>query len=235
MKKRSLTTIFFAAVMMLTLVGCSTNPMGQGFAFNNDDDFDDDYDLDTDDDDFDDDFDDDDIDIDDIEDDDDEYIADVSSGGNALSEYDLYFEYEGEIVSIHDDIETIIDTLGAADKESMLNGQKVYTWGTFPLMLSVVTVEDEITGEEKVYQIATTDATVRTLEDIGCGDTEEDVIKAYGEPHARNRIDDESHDIAYFDGDYGIIFGFYDGSETISMVAYVNYFTNMDDVRIGDF
>ena len=111
------------------------------------------------------------------------------------------FLYDGNIISILNNAQSVLDGLGATNKvDTQMTGVNCYNNGKDDI--NVYT--REINGEEVVTQISISDASVSTTRQIKVGSSEEDVRKAYGEP-----IDEtvEGNTLLTYDGDgYTIMF-----------------------------
>lgn len=123
------------------------------------------------------------------------------------------FAYNGKIISVKDDLQTILDNLGAGEgRPSDQEGVICYDIGTDAV--SVFTKETD--GKEELTQITVHDKTARTAKGVGIGSTEDEVRNAYGEPN--DEVVEGAKLLTYeFEG-YSILFAFNDN------VAAISYF-----------
>lgn len=123
------------------------------------------------------------------------------------------FAYNGKIISVKDDLQTILDNLGAGEgRPSDQEGVICYDIGTDAV--SVFTKETD--GKEELTQITVHDKTARTAKGVGVGSTEDEVRNAYGEPN--DEVVEGAKLLTYeFEG-YSILFAFNDN------VAAISYF-----------
>ena len=131
----------------------------------------------------------------------------------AVSLSDDSFAYNGKIISIKDDLQNILDGLGAGNSSNTDQaGELCYDIGTDAI--NVFTKDND--GNEVLTQITIHDKTVRTAKGVGVGSTEAEVKTAYGEPDSE--IVEGAKLWNYdFDG-YSILFAFNDN------VAAISYF-----------
>ena len=136
---------------------------------------------------------------------------------STLKELDIIlddsFAYNGKIISVKDDLQTILDNLGAGEgRPSDQEGVICYNIGTDAV--SVFTKETD--GKEELTQITVHDKTARTAKGVGVGSTEDEVRNAYGEPN--DEVVEGAKLLTYeFEG-YSILFAFNDN------VAAISYF-----------
>lgn len=123
------------------------------------------------------------------------------------------FAYNGKIISVKDDLQTILDNLGAGEgRPSDQEGVICYDIGTDAV--SVFTKKTD--GKEDLTQITVHDKTARTAKGVGVGSTEDEVRNAYGEPN--DEVVEGAKLLTYeFEG-YSILFAFNDN------VAAISYF-----------
>ena len=125
------------------------------------------------------------------------------------------FAYSGKIISVKDDLQTVLDNLGANhSSETDQEGVLCYDIGTD----AINAFTSKADGNEVLTQITIHDKTVRTAKGVGVGSSEAEVKAVYGEPD--NEIVEGAKLLTYnFDG-FSILFAFNDD------VAAISYFIN---------
>ena len=125
---------------------------------------------------------------------------------------DASFEYNGQTISVLDDLETVKANLGTPAEEqpspfSDNSSDKLYIFGSDPDTIDLATLDG------KVQSISVYDYKVKTTKGIGIDSTEEDVIAAYGNSGEKSDSGIET-DIMYELGKYSIDFFFKNGKVT---------------------
>ena len=181
MKKRNLTAIIIASSMMLTLAGCgvtaepdSGNSNGSEVSVSSE-----------------------------AEAPEDEGTGIIENKPSASDGNDAAFEYNGKTVSFTDDLETIKSNLGEPSFEDEAPSSddpkdRMYTYGTDP-----DTVDLTVIGG-KADAIIIYDSNIKTSRGVSIGNTDKEVIDAYGE--GKESKLDGSNEIDYDFGDYTLIF-----------------------------
>ena len=117
--------------------------------------------------------------------DDDTKEASAETSVELSSLTDDSFVYNGKKISILDDVETSLATLGEPSEKSSESGpMKYYDYGTFNDKeqegISYMTFIEN--GKEKPAQIDITVEGAKTSKGLGVGSTKDEVISTYGEP-----------------------------------------------------
>lgn len=90
------------------------------------------------------------------------------------------FEYNGKIVSILGNLQTVLEDLGADKKaDGDVTGEHIYTNGKDDIEV----IAREVDGKEELAQIIINDKSVKTSRGIGVGNTEDDIHEKYGDPN----------------------------------------------------
>ena len=131
-------------------------------------------------------------------------------------------EYEGKLISIRNDVETTLNTLGTPDREapSPYSGSDLcYIYGTDTEYIKFSPYKTSknklIPGAISIY-----DDEVKTSRGIGIGSTEREVLLAYGEP-TDEAAEDGSYYISYDLDDICIRFIFNE-DKTVEHIRIVN-------------
>ena len=131
-------------------------------------------------------------------------------------------EYDGKIISIHNDVQTTLNTLGTPDREapSPYTGSDLcYIYGTDSAYIKFSPFRTDknefIPGAISIY-----DDEVKTSRGIGIGSTEKEVLLAYGEP-TTEAAEDLSYYLSYNLDDICIRFIF-DEDKKVEHIRIVN-------------
>ena len=109
-----------------------------------------------------------------------------NNGGASSGKVDFYITYKGTKIELDKDAAPVLSALGKANDEASLGDcggfglQTRYTYDNFV----IYTVKND--SGEKIDQITLSNDIVETSKGICIGDSSDDVIKAYGEPNAKN-------------------------------------------------
>ncbi|MBO4913401.1 MAG: hypothetical protein J5504_11840 [Butyrivibrio sp.] len=194
MKKRNLTAIIIASSMMLALAGCgvtaepdSGNSTESEVSVSSE-----------------------------AEAPEDEGTGIIANKPSAADASDATFEYNGKTVSFTDSFDTIKSALGEPSFEDQAPTSddpkdKMYTFGDDPDAIDVSVIDG------KTDSIIIYDSNIKTSRGVSIGNTDKDVISAYGEGEASKL--DGSNEIDYDFGDYTLIF-FLEKNNTVKAIGY---------------
>ena len=223
MKKKTTTAILLATTMMLALMGCgaaSTDTDSSSDAAsvaevntdsdtNTSDDTSKETDADTD-------------------TSSDSASSDSSTSDTATASSDASFEYNGQTLSILDDLQTTLDKLNSAfpneaqeiSNEKTASGLNGYSYDSVnggEAQIDILTFDNN--GIQTVGQIAIIKESFKTSKGIGIGSSSDDIIKAYGEPTTKNKLGNGIASLyKYKFGNYNLAFFVDDGK-----VDSINY------------
>ncbi|MBO4457470.1 MAG: hypothetical protein J5802_07110 [Butyrivibrio sp.] len=145
----------------------------------------------------------------------DETSADDNSADATIT--DDSFELEGKKISVLDDTDTILANMTCDETKKFDDGCSQYQRYNDEGMVELET--QVLDGKEEVLTIFTSRKDVKTSKGIGLGNTEAELIAAYGEP--KSKSNDNFNDYVYeFDG-YTITFSF-GLEESIQHMLYTN-------------
>jgi len=103
-------------------------------------------------------------------------LTDGADDDMGLSEIDEYIEYNGNKVSLDDDVQTILDAFGVPDTMEFDNPGYIYTFNSS----NIVFFTDELDSVEIPSQIIIDDNNVKTSKGICIGSTMDELKAAYG-------------------------------------------------------
>ena len=141
-----------------------------------------------------------------------------------VSAADASFEYNGQTVSILDDVQTTLGTLGTPTQEKPSpfsnNGEDVsYVYGSDPNTIEYMSLKVE--GDELVPDsFIIYDKNVKTSKSVGIGSTEAEIKAAYGDPDNVSK-DASSYELAYDFGNFALGFDF-DKKKKVNAIIYSN-------------
>ncbi len=119
------------------------------------------------------------------------------SSDTATASSDDSFEYNGQTLSILDDLQTTLDKLNSAfpneaqeiSNEKTPTGLNGYSYDSVnggEAQIDILTFDNN--GTQTVGQISILKESFKTPKGIGVGSSSEDIIKAYGEPTTKNKL-----------------------------------------------
>ena len=141
---------------------------------------------------------------------------------------DASFEYNGQTLSILDDLQTTLDKLNSAfpneaqeiSNEKTASGLNGYSYDSVnggEAQIDILTFDNN--GTQTVGQIAIIKESFKTSKGIGIGSSSDDIIKAYGEPTTKNKLGNGIASLyKYKFGNYNLAFFVDDGK-----VDSINY------------
>ena len=189
MKKKTTTAILLATTMMLALMGCGAASKSSSDAKDPVAEINEKADIDS-------------ADTDKEEKNDtdtssDSASTDSSTSGTATALSDDSFEYNGQTLSILDDLQTTLDKLNSAfpNEAQEISDKKTandfIAYNYDPVNSGEAQIDIfafDYNGKQTVGQISIIKESFKTPRGIGVGSSSDDIIKAYGEPTTKAKI-----------------------------------------------
>ena len=136
---------------------------------------------------------------------------------------DASFEYNGNTVSILDDTKTVLAALGTptSSEPSAYNNSETYLFGADPDIIEYSAFKLS-NGTEAPDYILVQDKNIKTSKGIGIGNTEKEIISAYGKPSEIADFPEVNiYDLDYDMGSFSITFSL-DNDKKLTSFSYLN-------------
>ena len=144
-------------------------------------------------------------------------VLQISSEKNTSSKNpDSLVKYNGKDLSVLNDAEAVLAELGDYDpKLSCIDDEyKNYVFSTAKIQFDTAIID----GKEASVLLYIYNPDIKTSKNVGLGNSEQDVLDAYGFPDAT----DSSYSFEYHFPSFDLIFDFETDSQTVEMIRYKN-------------
>ena len=147
-------------------------------------------------------------------------VIQISAGKNSSSKNpDSLVKYNGKDLSVLNDAEAVLAELGDYDpKLSCIDDEyKNYVFSTAKIQFDTAIID----GKEASVLLYIYNPDIKTSKNVGLGNSEQDVLDAYGFPDATDS-NDPSYSFEYHFPSFDLIFDFETESQTVEMIRYKN-------------
>ncbi len=148
-----------------------------------------------------------------------EAASNMNTKSAASKNPDASFKCNGKEISVLNDTETTIEDLGTYDPElSYLDEEyKNYVFSDSKVQFDTAMID----GKESPMVLYVANPEIKTTKNVGVGNTEEEIIAAYGYPNNTTESD-YIYTLEYHFTSYDLIFDFDGNKEHVEMIRYKN-------------